>query len=225
MEQHYEIKNLRLLSHHDLNGHGNIGEGIALQQRPSGQRVLYLAHESPPLDVTTVDVTDPLNPRVMCQTKLPHREVRSNSLAVVDSILLVAYQVARPGLSPAGMGIYDVSNPEKARQLSFFDTSGPASRGAHFVWCVDGWYAHLSTGAPDFKPTYPLDDQFYMIVDIGDPTLPTEVGRWWLPGTREGDDVPPPSRHPIFDAGFAYTTPMSIPSAPIELASATLMPG
>ena len=27
-------------------------------------------------------------------------------------------------------------------------------------------------------------------------------GRWWYPGTREGDDAPPPERHPVFDSGF-----------------------
>ena len=31
-----------------------------------------------------------------------------------------------------------------------------------------------------------------------------EVGRWWLPGTREGDSEPPPARHqaPLLDRGF-----------------------
>ena len=202
MVTEYEIKNLRLISHHDLEGHGNIGEGIALQQRSNGQRVLYLAHESAPKDITAVDVTDPANPKVIAQTELPHREVRSNSLAVVDDILLVAYQVARPGLTPAGMGIYDLSNPEEPRRISFFDTSGPNSLGVHCLWCVDGHYAHLSSGAADSNPTHPRDHQFYMIVDISDPTRPTEVGRWWLPGTQKGDSVAPPTRHAEFDTGF-----------------------
>ena len=42
-----------------------------------------------------------------------------------------------------------------------------------------------------------------VIVDIRDPSKPTEVGRWSLPGTREGDEAPPPERHPaISDMGF-----------------------
>ena len=161
-----------------------------------------------------MDVTDPANPRVILQTDLPHRGVRSNSLAVVDNILLVAYQVAQPGLSPAGMGIYDISVPEEPRRISFFDTSGPNSRGVHCLWCVDGRYAHLSTGAPDFVPTHPEDDQFYMIVDIGDPTRPSEVGRWWAPGTREGDDAAPPARHPEFDVGFRIHNANVYPQRP-----------
>ena len=202
MAQQGEIHNLRLVSHSDLGGFGNIGEGVALQQASDGRRVLWLAHEGPPKDVTAVDVSDPANPRVIVQTELPHQQIRSNSLAVVDDLLLVAYQVSRPGVSDAGMGVYDISRPEEPRRISFFDTSGPGSRGTHCLWCVDGKYAHLSTGAADFTPTDPKDDQFHMIVDIGDPARPAEVGRWWLPGTREGDDAPPPVRHPEHDMGY-----------------------
>ena len=209
-----EIKSLRLVSHHDLDGHSNVGEGIALQQRPSGQRVLYLAHERAPKDTTAMDVIDPANPRMITQTELPHAQVRSNSLAVVDNILLVAYQVTRPGLSPAGMGIYDIGNPEEPRQIGFFDTSGPHSQGVHCVWSVDGHYAHLSTGAPDHVPTNPKDHQFYMIVDISDPAKPQEVGRWWLPGTRQGDDTAPPTRHPQFDVGYRIHNANVYPQRP-----------
>lgn len=214
MAQRYEAKNLRLISHHLLNGYGDIGEGIDLQQLPNGRRVLYLAHESAPKDVTALDVTDVANPKVLVQTDLPHQDIRSNSLAVVDNLLLVAYQVARPGLTPAGMGIYDISNPESPERISFFDTSGPYSRGVHCLWCVDGRYAHLSTGAADFAPTHPNDDQFYMIVDIGDPARPEEVGRWWVPGTRQGDSVPPPMRHPEFDVGFRVHNTNVYPQKP-----------
>ena len=72
----------------------------------------------------------------------------------------------------------------------------------HHLWWVDGAYLHLASGAPDFKPRNPKDDQFYRIVDVRQPTKPVEVGRWWLPGTRDGDPEPPPARHPKFDAGF-----------------------
>ena len=129
MGQAQEIKNMKLVSHHDLDGYGNVGEGMAIQQYPGGRRLLYLAHESSPKDITVVDVTDVANPKVLLQTELPHREMRSNSLAVVGDILYVAYQTARPGMTPAGMGIYDISKPGELRQVSFFDTSGPGSRG------------------------------------------------------------------------------------------------
>jgi hypothetical protein len=61
---------------------------------------------------------------------------------------------------------------------------------------------HLSSGAPDFTPRNQLDDQFYQIIDVRDPAHPSEVGRWWLPGTREGDSEPPPERHARHDMGY-----------------------
>ena len=98
-----EARNLTLLAHHDLGGFGNGGEGIALQVTADGLRMLYIAHESAPKDFTGVDVTDPRSPELVVQTDLPHERVRSNSLALVDDLLLVAHQTARPGLEPAGV--------------------------------------------------------------------------------------------------------------------------
>ena len=61
--QTQEIRNMRLISHHDLNGFGNIGEGMHIHQTSDGRRILYLAHESAPKDITSVDVTDIANPQ------------------------------------------------------------------------------------------------------------------------------------------------------------------
>ena len=196
-----ESRNLKLIAHNDLNGFGNGGEGLAMQATADGRRVLYIAHESAPKDFTGVDVTDPRNPTIVVQTDLPHGDVRSNSLDIVGDIMLVAHQTVRPGLQPAGVAVYNIADPADPKRIGFFDTSGPHSRGVHCLWFVDGEYAHLSTGAADFEPTNPKDDQFYMIVDMRDPVNPKEVGRWWLPGTRVGDSEPPPARHPIKDAG------------------------
>ena len=195
-------RRMRLLAHHDLDGFGNCGEGMAIQLAPGGRRVLWLAHESAPKNVTAVDVTDPRKPAVVVQTELPHGDMRSNSLDVVGNLLVVAYQVSRPGLTPAGFEIFDVSDPAKPRSVTLFDASGPASRGVHHLWFVDGSYVHIAGGAADFTPRNPKDDQFYRIVDVRDPTRPREVGRWWLPGTRDGDAEPPPVRHARMDSGF-----------------------
>ncbi len=199
--QTQEIRNMRLISHHDLNGFGNIGEGVHLHQAQDGRRVLYMAHESAPKDITSVDVTDIANPRVLAQTELAYGHLRSNSLSIVDDTMLVAYQSLEPGQPGTGMGVYNISNPEEPRQIGFMDLGGEYSRGCHCLWWVEGNYAHLSTGAADFQPRNQKDDQFYMIVDVSDPTSPQEAGRWWFPGTREGDPDPMPARHPQFDAG------------------------
>ena len=197
----HEISNMRVLGHNTLAGFGNIGEGMAIQQAPDGRRIMWLAHESLK-NFTGVDVSDPREPTVVVQTDLLHQEMRSNSLAVVGDLMYVAYQVAKPGLPGPGMGVYDISRPESPRRIGFFDVSGPDALGVHCLWCVDGQYAHLKSSMPDAKPRNPKDDQFYVIADISDPTKPEAVGRWWIPGTMEGDSEPPPERHPKFDAGF-----------------------
>ena len=78
-----EIKNMRLISHVDLNGHNNLGEGVDLHQTASGRRIFYMAHEGPPKDFTSVDVTDLANPKVIAQTNLDYNHLRSNSLSIV----------------------------------------------------------------------------------------------------------------------------------------------
>ncbi|HXF67419.1 MAG TPA: hypothetical protein VNK67_12080 [Burkholderiales bacterium] len=194
--------NMKLIAHHELAGFGGIGEGINMQKTKDGRRILWLAHESAPKNFTAVDVTDPRNPKLVVQTDLPHAEVRSNSLDVVGDLMVVAYQTKRWGMKPAGFDLFDVSRPESPRLIAHFDASGPCSRGAHCVWFVDGETVHLTSGAPDFEPTHEKDDQFYRIIDVRNPSRPVEVGRWWYPGTRKGDDAPPPPRHPRFDGGY-----------------------
>jgi hypothetical protein len=193
---------MRLLARCDLAGRGNGGEGMGLVAR-GGRRLLYVAHESAPVNFTIVDVTEPGRPAVVRQVELPHAAVRSNSLCVAASgeLMAVAYQVATPGLQPAGVELFDLGRPDEPRSIAFHDTSGPHSRGAHFVWLA-GERAYLATGLPDFEPTVPRDDQVVVILDVAEPRRPRELGRWWLPGTRSGDAEPPPDRHPVHDAGF-----------------------
>ena len=183
--------NMKLLAHHELNGFGGMGEGMSLQKTSDGRRILWMAHESAPKNFTGVDVTDPRNPKVIVQTELPHAKVRSNSLDVVGDLMAVAYQTQTVGMQPAGVDLFDVSKPEQPRLLSHFDCSGPHSRGVHAVWFVDGKYVHMAAGAPDFQPRNPLDDQFYRILDVSNPSKPVEAGRWWVPGQHvAGGETP-----------------------------------
>jgi hypothetical protein len=209
------IHSMKLLAEHRLNGYGGMGEGMAMQLARDGRRVLWLAHESAPKNFTAVDVSDPRSPKVMVQTDLPHREMRSNSLEVSGDMMAVAYQVSRFGLKPAGFELFDISNPERPRSISFFDASGPQSRGCHALWFVDGKTVHMACADPELKPRNPKDDQIYRIVDVSNPAKPTAVGRWWLPGTMDRDDAPPPQRLPAqFDAGFRAHNTNVYPSRP-----------
>ncbi len=103
-----ECTGMRYLGQDDLAGRGNCGEGIALLER-GGRRYLYIAHVRGPANFSVLDVTDPTAPRLINQTTLPHGSVRSNSLAVSGEVMVVAYQVDRPGERPAGIEVYDLS--------------------------------------------------------------------------------------------------------------------
>jgi hypothetical protein len=207
--------NMKLLAHHELQGFGGMGEGMGMQITREQRRILWLAHESAPKNFTGVDVTDPRQPKVVVQTELPHAKVRSNSLDIVGDTMVVAYQTREAGLKPAGFDIFNISIPETPRLVSHFDASGPHSRGVHAVWFVDGETVHLAAGAADFTPTHPNDDQFYRIIDIRNSSKPIEVGRWWYPGTRQGDSAPPPPRmNPEFDTGFRAHNTNVFPQRP-----------
>jgi hypothetical protein len=211
-----EQKNMILVGHSDLGGHGDGGEGLAIQQRSDGRRILYVAHEGEKTCLSIVDVTHPEAPALLNQLPSSGLDVtRCNSLGLSGNLLAVADQTMKVGQAPAGMWVLDVSDLgriQKARSMqdlafSFFDTSGPNSRGVHWLWFVDGEFAHLSTGTGDSDPSNPKDDQFYVVVDLRDPRHPREVGRWWLPGTQKKDDCLPgclPKRHPIDDGYRAH---------------------
>ena len=57
--------NFKLIGHHELNGFGGMGEGMAVQVAPDGRRIIWLAHESAPKNFTAVDVSDPRKPKVV----------------------------------------------------------------------------------------------------------------------------------------------------------------
>src|SRR5689334_7839643 len=166
-----DARNVELVGHSDLNGNGDGGEGLVIQQWPDGRRWLYLAHEAQRTCLTVIDVTQPSKPTVVTQLPSPAPGVtRCNSLGLTGTTLAVANQTLTIGSKPAGVWMLDVSDParvQKAQKLedlsvAFFDTSGPFSRGAHCLWFVDGEFMHVATGMSDFEPTNPLDDQIYV---------------------------------------------------------------
>ncbi len=196
----------KLLAQTDLNGFGGMGEGMAVQVAPDGRRIIWLAHESAPKNFTGVDVSDPRAPKIVVQTELPQPYMRSNSLELTGNILAVAYQTQQPAQKPAGFELFDISVPENPKSIAFVDCSGPRSRGVHQLWFCDGEFVHMASGAEDFIPSHPLDDQFYRCFDVRNPSKPVEAGRWWLPGTRRGESTPPPARHAMDMGNRAHNT-------------------
>ncbi|HEX6002902.1 MAG TPA: hypothetical protein VFZ14_02785 [Burkholderiales bacterium] len=195
--------NMKLVSHHEMGGFGGVGEGMGMQKTKDGRRVMWLGHEGAPKNFTAIDVTDPKNPKMIVQTELPHNKMRSNNLEVFGDVMFVSHQIrGERGLKPAGFDIWDIAKPEEPKKITHFDASGPHSLGVHCLWCADGEYVHMSSGAPDFQPRNPNDHQFYRIIDVRNLTKPVEAGRWWYPGQKEGDAAPALPRHPRFDGGY-----------------------
>ena len=196
------------------------GEGMVIQLARDGRRVLWLAHESAPKNVTAIDVTDPRKPAIILQTNLPHAEMRSNSLDLAGDLLVVAYQTARVGMTPAGFEIFDVRDPGRPSR-SRSSTPRDHSRAASITCGPSTAPTFIWRPAPLTSRRESEGRSVLRIVDVRDPTHPVEVGRWWLPGTREGDAEAPPVRHAGSTAAFAPTTRTSIPSGPTARGSAT----
>jgi len=73
----------------------------------------------------------------------------------------------------AGLAVYDISNPEKPRQIGFMPVEGG---GIHRAWYTGGRWAYVSVLLDGFT------DYMFMTIDMSDPAKPREAGRWWIPG-------------------------------------------
>ena len=188
--------NFKLLSQHELGGFGGMGEGMAIQIAKDGRRIIWLAHESAPKNFTGVDVTDPRNPKVVVQTELPH--------------MLHALELARSVRRHHGGRLSDAEDRHEAGRLRAVRHLGAGEAAARFrsstararirAACINCGSATANTST--WRPARPtssrairIDDQFYRCIDVRNPSKPVEVGRWWMPGTRVGDNVAPPPRH------------------------------
>src|SRR2546422_9455293 len=77
-----ESLNMKLIGHHDLNGHGD-----GMQLLKNG-RYVYLAHlGTSPMALTIVDVADPQDPRVVQQ--MPHpNNTHAHKVQIAGDILI-----------------------------------------------------------------------------------------------------------------------------------------
>src|SRR6188768_1216030 len=117
-----ESRNMVLVGHNDLNGNGDGGEGLALQQFPDGRKVLYLAHEAPARCLSVIDVTKPEAPVMVNQLPSPAPGVtRCNSLGLSGTVLAVANQAAKAGGKLAGMWVLDVSSFDRVKNARSLD--------------------------------------------------------------------------------------------------------
>jgi len=181
-------RNINFVSHCDLDGRG---DGVQIMV---SRGYAYLGHGFSN-GISTIDVRDPKKPRVVDFIACPHG-TRALHLQTHDDIMLAVnapsvwtmqeFQDEKTyfGASPAdklkdtsrftaGIRVYDISRPEKPREIGFMPTDG---MGPHRIWYVGGRYAYVSVHLPEFC------DHVLVIVDMAEPTKPEVVGKFWLPG-------------------------------------------
>src|SRR5437879_6185665 len=89
---------------------------------------------------------------------------------------------ARAGSFTAGIRVFDISRPDKPREIGFMPVEGI---GPHRIWYTGGRYAYASIHFAEFT------DHVFAVVDASDPRKPEVVGRWWIPGMwRAGAETP-----------------------------------
>jgi hypothetical protein len=104
----------------------------------------------------------------------------------------------------AGLVVYDISKPDKPKQIGFMPIDGS---GLHRLWYVGGRWAYASALIEGFS------DFIIICIDMADPAHPVVAGRYWLPGMNlaAGEHTNWPSdtgrfgaHHAIVDGDTAY---------------------
>jgi hypothetical protein len=169
-------------------------------------RVAYVAHMKAPHGTTLVDVADPSAPRVLATLSVPPG-THSHKVRAGHGLMLVNREAQPASEAPrgfaGGLGIWDVSSPEKPREIAFWRCGGA---GVH-RFTFDGRYAYVSPEMDGWV------GNIVMILDLADPARPTEVGRWWMPGQWTAGGETPSWRgrqhrchHPIRQGNRLYVS-------------------
>ncbi|MDX8481847.1 hypothetical protein RFN28_25780 [Mesorhizobium sp. VK24D] len=177
--------NTRLVHHIDCPGGGQVW---------ANGTTLYVGHMYPPAGTSIFDIADPGSPSLVAAiTARPgwhsHKVRASNDLMIINQ-----ESIGGPA-GDGGIDIYDVSVPARPRLITRWRTGG---RGVH-RFDFDGRYAYISPTVEGYI------GNIVMILDLVDPSRPTEVGRWWIPGqwNAGGEEYPwqnwvqPRCHHPL----------------------------
>ncbi|MBN3163399.1 LVIVD repeat-containing protein [Pectobacterium brasiliense] len=214
-------RNMRLIGHSDQGG------------RPDGVQVMvhrgyaYIGHMVSQ-GVSIVDVRDARNPKPAGFIAAPpgtwniHLQTHDDLLLVVNARDLFAdasfaeekvyytrsvadtVSTKQQGKSwSAGLRIFDISTPDKLREISFLPLDGI---GIHRIWYVGGRWAYVSALLDGYS------DYIFLTIDLADPQRPEVAGRYWLPGmhTAGGETASWPEgkryalHHAIISGDTAY---------------------
>jgi hypothetical protein len=209
-------KGIRFVGHSDMDGRS---DGVQVMVHRGHA---YVGHGYSN-GITTLDVRDPKKPKVVdfiaCApgTRALHLQTHEDLLLAVNAPSVWTLQVlsekeyfggsAAERLKgagfTAGIRVYDISKPDKPREIGFMPTDG---MGPHRIWYVGGRYAYASIHFADFT------DHVLAVIDMSNPQKPQVAGRCWLPGMwRAGGETPawPQGKryalhHALVDGDIAY---------------------
>jgi hypothetical protein len=163
-------------------GSDNVRHICRLEIPGGGQIVIqdttaFIGHQHGPDGTTILDIADPRHPKILCKLMMTSPMSHSHKVRVIGDLMVVNSEI-EPGKGDrlayvdGGFRIYDVRNKANPRLLSFTRTY---ARGVH-RFDVDNSYAYISTEMEGFV------GNILVIYDIRNPSKPTEVSRWWMPG-------------------------------------------
>jgi hypothetical protein len=179
-----ELENFTLLSYTDLDGWDQAAE---FRISKDGKYAYISNYQG----ATILDVSDPARPKVASKIK-NDPSVQSQYIDVIGNLLVVNQEGVRSETNKewaSGIRIFDISDPTKPKETSFFKTDTSPNRGVHGFWLHEdpqhGKFAFLATTVKGYFGA------ILMIVDINNPAAPKEVSRWWFPGqhTAAGEKV------------------------------------
>jgi hypothetical protein len=105
----------------------------------------------------------------------------AGSLNVPESLLPRLRHVIEHGYGDGGFKVWDISDKSRPREIAYERTHGV---GVH-RFDMDSRYAYISTEMEGYV------GNILVVYDIADPTRPTEVSRWWMPGQHvAGGETP-----------------------------------
>jgi hypothetical protein len=180
-----ELENFTILSYTDVDGWDQVAE---FRVSKDGKHA-YLSNYQ---GFSIVDVSDPAKPRVVSKVK-NDPSVQSQYIDVLGNILVINQDGVRDEKIKhweGGLRLYDISDPAKPRELSFFKTDVAPRRGVHGFWLHEdpkqGKFALIATTKEGYH------DNILMIVDI---TIPPIRKKLRAGGFRVS--IPPEERSPV----------------------------
>jgi hypothetical protein len=179
--------NVRVVGYSDLDGRPGAFKMTILER--GGRWYLYTGqfwHRG----WTVLDVTDPTKPVVAKWIPGPDN-TSTGQVDLADGKLITALERKAPdwGGDPTkrfdeGVVIWNLDDPANPKRLGQWKTG---ATGTHRNGYYGGRYVHLAAGMPGYR------GNIYVILDISDPALPVEAGRWWVPGQHvAGGETPQP---------------------------------